>query len=727
MADPTPDDIEGRAFRLAFRGYDQIEVADFLSRVAGTVRTLTAERDRLLADLGPVAGRDLAAELDAATAEIGEVLQSARAAAEAIRSQAAADAHRWREEASLVTGEERTRIAEEIEQARIAAAEEIDAHVADARRSAEETRSAAEQQALKLVGDAERDAHRMLTAARKEVEDIGRNARSEADRLLAEAQLRHDEIIANAQRLVDATQERARALEARRDELRREVEEMRRLLGTLDASESAPGAPADVGTGESGRPEVGRPAAETEQTAPEESRPVPWEPGGTVRVVRPTSEVRRSVEARGVPVEPDEALEIRVIPPAELARRRSEGALGDSGPAPGVETVGAVDAVDEGRQDVPPETAAEATAESAAESAAEATAESTAESAAESGTPGPPGGPVEVVPEEVLPVEAFPEGLETAAEGHDGPGAPGEPDEEPETESEPAAGSQTEEERLAEPRPQPDVSGIFARLRAPSPGGDSDDARHSASAPAVTPAPESPTAIPGTAAESEPSPDPGTVSVPVEPAIRAGIDPFGLRDRLVLPVANRALRNLKRQLTDQQNAALEEVRLDEAGWEPDPENLAGALRADLVVLMSESYAAGHAAAEDMLGTRIKRPSTPRFDVIGTMSEALSEDVALVLREGRAAGQGGRQLAVGVSRVFRGWRTDEAERRVRDWSFEAYHAGLVDSLREAGSPGLRWVVAGRGCASCRAAATEPVTALPPGHAGCGCTVVGGPSS
>lgn len=719
MADHTPDDIEGRVFRIAFRGYDQLEVSDFLARVAATVRSLTSERDQLLADLGPLAGRDLGAELDAVTAEIGEVLQSARAAAEAIRSQALADARRWREEASLLADEERTRLVEEIEQARIAAAEEIDAHVADARRSTEETRSAAEQQALKLVGDAERDAHRMLAVARKEGEDIGRNARAEADRLLAEAQLRHDEIIATAQRLVDTTQERARALETRRDELRREVEEMRRLLGTLDESETVPGAPATAGIGESGMAESGAPAADTEGTGPEGSRSVPWEPGGTVRVVRPTSEVRRSVEARGVPVEPDETLEIRVIPPAELARRRSGDAppVDDSGPAPGVETVGAVDMVDEGPEAVPSETAAD-TADTA----------DTGDTGTETGTPVPSGGSIDALPSEVSPVEIFPEGVEATAEGVEALGASRPPDEEPETELEP--GSQAEAEGVAEPIPAPDVSGIFARLRAPSPSGDADEARGVAPGSAVIPASESPTALPISAetdAEPEPSPAPGAASVPVAPAMRAGIDPFELRDRLVLPVGNRALRNLKRQLTDQQNAALEEVRLDEAGWEPDPGDLARALRADLVVLMSESYSAGHAAAEEMLGMRIKRPSTPRFDIIESMSEALSEDVALVLGEGRAAGHGGRQLAVGVSRVFRGWRTDEAERRVRDWSFEAYHAGLVDSLREAGSPGLRWVVAGRGCASCRAATEEPVTALPPGHVGCGCTVVGGPSS
>lgn len=669
MAALTPEDIEGRSFRTGFRGYDPLEVREFLDRVSRLVRELTEERDRLAAQVGP--GRDLAAEIDAIVAEVGEVLHAARAAAESIRSEALADAARWRDEATAAAEQERAGVAEEVERAREAAAAEVEVVLADAVRRREQVVSDAEQEALKLVGDAEREAHRRLTAARKDSEDLLRVARTEADRLIAEAQARHDDIIAAAQRLVETSQDRARALEARRDELRREVEEMRRLLG---GSEEEPSVEEPVAE-EHDEPAPVAPAPDPEEPA--------WEPGGTVRVVRPAADARRSVESRGVPVEPGEEPEVRVIPPDELARRREEGVLVPD-ELPTVETVGGVDALER------PE----------------------------------PGEPSPAEPEDVAalpetdPGETEPE----ASRGETGPGegtgsAAVEESEDAEDEAEPGEGPEA---------PAADVAGLFARLRSGAPppaaspeedrpgGEEAGGALHGEEPAAAGEAPHGDEEAGSAHGEETPT---GTPAAAV-----LDIDPFEMRDRLLLPIANRALRNLKRQLTEEQNSALEAVRLDEGGWEPNAEELAGSLRADLVVLVSESYAAGHSAAEEMLRARIRRLPTPAFDVVGPIAAALAEDVAAVLHEGRALGQGARQLAAGVSRVFRGWRADEAERRVRDWSFTAYHTGLVDSLRESDVGDLRWIVAGRGCASCRAAAERPVAGLPPAHGDCACTVL-----
>jgi len=669
MAGLTPDDIEGRVFRTGFRGYDQLEVREFLTRISRFVRELADERDRLLAELGPLAGRDLAAELDAVAAEVGEVLQAARTAAEAIRAQAVADAARWRQEASAAAEEERRRLAAEAEEVRAAAEAEGQAALADAARHREEAVAAAEQEALKLVGDAEREAHRRAVAARKESEDLLRTARTEADRLLADAQVRHDDIIASAQRLVEATQERARALEARRDELRREVEEMRRLLGGPEEP-PLPEEEPEPAPEPSERPAAGGPPAGES----------PWEPGGTVRVVRPGAEARRSPDSRGVPVEPGEEPDVRVISPEELARRLESGTLvsGDSVESgPGVETVGAVDAVEP--------------------------------VADEADTAAPERGDV------------TPAGEETAPET---PVVPG-----PEAAPPADAGGASSPDEL----PVPDLSNLFARLRAPAPPPGEPAGSGAGEPVSAEPAAEEVAAKEPAAGEpaadepaaAEPAGGGPAAAVPAPPAgprVREDVDPFELRDRLLLPVTNRALRNLKRQLTEEQNAALEEVRLDEGGWQPDAAALAAALRADLVVLMSESYAAGHAGAEELLGTRVRRAPTPPFEVADLLADALAEDVALVLREGRTLGHGARQLASGVSRVFRGWRTDEAERRVRDWALGAYHAGFAAALRQEGAGDLRWVVAGRGCASCRAAAEAPVAEPPPGHGGCACTIL-----
>jgi hypothetical protein len=89
--------------------------------------------------------------------------------------------------------------------------------------------------------------------------------------------------------------------------------------------------------------------------------------------------------------------------------------------------------------------------------------------------------------------------------------------------------------------------------------------------------------------------------------------------------------------------------------------------------------------------------------------------------GDAGDDTGREVGAAVSRVFRGWRTDEAERRVTDLAASAYHDGLRATLA-GGEHRLGWVVAGRGCARCREAAADPEGSAPPLHPGCGCTLV-----
>lgn len=101
-----------------------------------------------------------------------------------------------------------------------------------------------------------------------------------------------------------------------------------------------------------------------------------------------------------------------------------------------------------------------------------------------------------------------------------------------------------------------------------------------------------------------------------------------------------------------------------------------------------------------------------------MSVVLAEQLQQVIADGGE--EGSREVAAAVSRVFRGWRTDEAERRVSDLASSAYHDGLRATL--AGSRHLLgWVVSGRGCARCREIAEQTEGAAPPLHPGCGCTL------
>ncbi|MEX0667103.1 MAG: hypothetical protein WD313_02100, partial [Acidimicrobiia bacterium] len=240
-----------------------------------------------------------------------------------------------------------------------------------------------------------------------------------------------------------------------------------------------------------------------------------------------------------------------------------------------------------------------------------------------------------------------------------------------------------------------EVSDIFSRLR----GG--------------------PGPVPATAADS----DGAEVGVPVKktrvPAPATSLDPFELRQRLLLPVSNRALRNIKRQLTEIQNDALEELRVSGGQWEPQPSTMEEQIRPDIVVLLAESFSMGHSAAEEMIGMSFPRPPTPARDEASAMSVVLAEQLQQVIADGGE--EGGREVAAAVSRVFRGWRTDEAERRVTDLASSAYHDGLRATL--AGSRHLLgWVVAGRGCARCREIAERAEGAAPPLHPGCGCALV-----
>jgi hypothetical protein len=184
----------------------------------------------------------------------------------------------------------------------------------------------------------------------------------------------------------------------------------------------------------------------------------------------------------------------------------------------------------------------------------------------------------------------------------------------------------------------------------------------------------------------------------------------------LLPVTNRTLRNIKRQLTELQNLALEELRHSEGSWRPDASTMIEHLRPDVVVLLSESSSMGHGAAEEMLGQSLPRSSVQVKEAASELAASLIQQLEAVMESAR--NQPSRELAASVSRVFRGWRTDEAERRVTDLAADAYHRGIVATLASQGmAAGL--VVSGRGCVRCREAAETGDEVIPPLHPGCGC--------
>ena len=208
------------------------------------------------------------------------------------------------------------------------------------------------------------------------------------------------------------------------------------------------------------------------------------------------------------------------------------------------------------------------------------------------------------------------------------------------------------------------------------------------------------------------------------------VDPFALRDRLLLPVQNRALRLIKRRLVSAQNQALEELRLD-ADWSPDRNLLNGEIGGVLVELVDESVAAGIGAAAELLGSA--EAATPAVEVEDPSAEftgAFIDAVSLTLDRSRGAGAGKRETSSSLSRVFRAWRTDDAERRVRLRSRTAYHHGLLESLRAMGCDTVAVARFDRSCldhgdASVPWAIAEGPPAgvlIPPASLECSCTVV-----
>src|SRR6478609_8424498 len=175
----TPDEIATRGFAAAFRGVSELEVRNFLKRVADEMATALARESALESQIDelqeqvkhpPVVTEDRL--LDALGEETARVLRSAQESAEEIRTRAAA------------TAEEVTTAAEA---AATATRAEADADAA-AMRDAAQT-AAAKEAGRELVNEARAVRERILA-------DLGRR------RMLLQAQI--DELRAGRDRLLDS-------------------------------------------------------------------------------------------------------------------------------------------------------------------------------------------------------------------------------------------------------------------------------------------------------------------------------------------------------------------------------------------------------------------------------------------------------------------------------------------------------------------------------------------
>jgi len=207
-------------------------------------------------------------------------------------------------------------------------------------------------------------------------------------------------------------------------------------------------------------------------------------------------------------------------------------------------------------------------------------------------------------------------------------------------------------------------------------------------------------------------------------------EPLELRERLLLPVQNSALREVKRSLLDLQNEALDTLRVSGA-WHPNVDTVGDGLGSALESAVGSAAEAGADAVNELSGKA--RPSaviTARTSVMAAlMAEDLCAQLDTALAEIDRAGPV--EASSTLSRVFRAWRSDEAERWVRTVTYAAYHDSLLAGLSFSGIELVEGLAHGRLCEECPAAGGEPWdpagdppagTAPPPAHLDCTCSVV-----
>lgn len=200
-------------------------------------------------------------------------------------------------------------------------------------------------------------------------------------------------------------------------------------------------------------------------------------------------------------------------------------------------------------------------------------------------------------------------------------------------------------------------------------------------------------------------------------------DVVALRDRTVLGLHNAGLREVKRRLAGLQDGALDGLR--GSGWTPSGEAFTAELRPLLDPLITRAAAAGAAAARRTTGVdAVSNPGARPAELVRSMTD----DLVSRLRSALSSATGGpEETASEVNRVFRAWRTDEAERWVRTIVTAAYHDAMLTSLSEGGFTRVRGVPSGTPCPGCPGAeeaewdpAEPPLSGAPPVNIDCRCS-------
>ncbi len=737
MDDSTSHEARAEAFSLARKGYDRRQVDAYREATEARIEALEHHIQSLednMSELGLARPTDLATELDVVGEEVKRILQEARVAAEQMRSRAADDAARWRAEADGESRSLRESSRVDAYETRRSVWETGSEMLASAVDFSEAVRVDATERALFTQAEAERDASRLVGESRRERDESVGSAREEAERLVAAARQESDSITSAAQRQADAAQERARALEVRRAELMAELETARATIAGNNVA-SEPGVAPD------------EPTTETVETVTvveaTDDASTHWpDDEGSVKIVSP---------ARVMTSEPVDA--DAMVAEIEAMRRTESDELPAASPQPEPESSSVPSAEGRGDAEEGSDELPAASPQPEPESEPEPQPESDLDLDSSSSPSG--GGDAEGVGGGQESSELPAASPQPVPELSLVPSAEGRGDAEEGSDQLPAASSQPKP--VLEPTPDP-LAGLFAQLRdpkadepaaapfssSPSGGGGSGEAadgggQESDELPAASSQPESESSsVPP--AEGRGDAEEGSDELPAassqpEPGLESdselSLDPFALRERHLLPVQNRALRSVKRSLVEAQNQALEDLRLVE-GWEPDGSIVKGEVFDALGVLARESMVVGFAAAAEMMdASETPHPdNVDPGDLASEFATALIDAAQGSVSRSRGAGAGHRETASALSRVFRSWRTDEAERRVQFASRTAYHIGVAAALADLGATDLDVTASGRPCRECPVNKGSWAIAdglpsgmlMPPARIECVCTIV-----
>lgn len=232
----------------------------------------------------------------------------------------------------------------------------------------------------------------------------------------------------------------------------------------------------------------------------------------------------------------------------------------------------------------------------------------------------------------------------------------------------------------------PAIDDLFARLRQPEqPAAVSletaspDRAIEAGTPPEpVSPEPVESDAVPARA----PAPEPAAEIPAVPPRrLETSSAAWDLRDRMLMPLTNERLRGIKREIVDVQNAVLEELRTEPEGWRPKRAMFEAVLGPAADSLAGDCYRAGITAAGELTGlSPPDLPDKPTHSLASMVTDLWEDAVDALTATAEATN---RERGASVGRVFRAWRTDEAERRVRQLAHAEYNAGVAAGLAALG--------------------------------------------